>query len=219
MSTSFAILSLLVAGYRIRKGLFTRPEWALLSFWALHLVLEFLQLFFDLKSYHFEIRFFQPADFLVFGWLAWGVVTWWRRVRWLAVAAVAAVAVYNAVMLVKAQLPVGRRAAYAAACEWAASRIRADWHGPARDAECAFSIKEYHLPNRPVVDAHSARVPYLVGGRLDMAEAVFKDVDVPDYWIQDIASEDPPKSGYELVDVFRRGRYELHLYRRGKADE
>ena len=217
MSTLFACLALPALYYRYRQGLAKRTELILAAFWATHLVIEFLQLFFDLKSFHFEIRFFQPADFLTFGWLAWGALELWRRFRFLrffmVIFALCAVT-YDTILLVKAQLPVGRRSAYAAACEWAVDAIKRDWRGAKRDNADIFDIKEYHLPNRPIIDAFSARVPYLVGGRLDVAEAVFADVDKCDYWVHDLHYETPPATGFDKIGVFKRNGREFELYRR-----
>lgn len=222
MTTVFTLLALVVAAYRIRRRLFTRAEWILLVLWAGHFVLELGFMYVDHMFFRFEARFFRPADFLTWFWLAWAVVELWRRGkawRGILVAALALIVTYDGVMLARAKIPVGRRNAYAAACDWAAEKIRSDWKGPASDTNFVFALGEYRTDRRPIVDCHSARVPYLVGGRSngmdDGVEKKVRELDRPDYWIQDLRQDDPPKGDdWVLMDTFRRGKYELPLYRR-----
>lgn len=217
MTTALTLLSLAVAAYRIRKGLFTRVEWLLLALWLGHFALEEAQLLVKFHHFRYDPRYFRPASFLSWIYLCWGVAAVWHR-RWLrrlALALVAAAGVYDLVMVFKPVLPFGRRSAYVRACDWAVDRIREDWSGPVRDPERVFSLSEYHTPYRPVVFAHVARVPYLLGGR----QALLTDFgaeDLPDYWVIDSRRDDPPPpgSGFELLDAFRTGRFEFELYRR-----
>lgn len=234
MTAAFTILSLGFAAYRIRKGLFTKPEWLLLAIWAAHFLLESVQLvsFASLSlhrpapEYFYSARFMCPADFLTWGWLAWGIVRLKRLWKY-ALAAGALVVVYDAVLLVKPKLPVGRRGAYVAAANWAAEKIRADWaaRGEGATGEYVFDLGEYRTAARPVVDCHTARVAYLVGGRSNgIAEGdpkhedarleKLKTLDEADYWIQDLRTDDSPGADWELMDTFRRGKYVLPLYRR-----
>jgi len=225
VTTAFTILSLCVAAYRIRRRLFTRAEWILLALWAGHFLFELAVMYGEFMRFRFEARFFRPAEFLTWGWLAWGVVRlWccgpgWRRMFF---ALLGLVLLYDGIMLTRAKIPAGRRNAYAAACDWAAEKIREDWKGPACDTNFVFTLGEYRTDRRPVVDCHSARVPYLVGGRSNgMDDGVYEQVaelDRPDYWIQDLRTDDPPTgSEWELMGTFRRGKYELPLYRRVPA--
>ena len=214
MTALFTVLGLLAAGYRIRKGLFTKAEWLVLCIWLGHFALEELQLIANLHHWRYDPRYFRPADFLTWGWAAWGAVNWWRRAKWPLVALLVATCVFDAVLVIKPMLPFGRRGAYVRACDWAVERIRADWRGPARDATNVWSLAEYHLPNRPVVEAHVARVPYLLNGRPALLTD-FGAIDWPDYWIIDTRRDDPPPQGrFDLVDTYRRGRYTFELYRR-----
>lgn len=222
MTTLFTILSLAVAAYRIRKRLFTRPEWILLALWVAHFLFELAVMYGEYMRFRFEPRFFHPAEFLIWFYLAWGAIELWKRGgfrRLLLCAALTLIVAYDVVLLVRPKIPGCRRNAHAGACEWAAEKILADWKGPARDSTFVFSLGEYRTNRRPIIDCHSARVPYLVGGRSNgMDDGVVEQVrelDRADYWIQDLRADDPPQGDeWELMDVFKCGKYELPLYRR-----
>lgn len=213
MTTALTILSLAVAAYRIKKGLFTRLEWFLLLFWLGHFALEEAQLIVKFHHFRYDPRYFRPASFLSWIWLAWGLSTYWSKVKWYALSALAAICIFDAVLVIKPKLPFGRRGAYVRACDWAVEKIRADWKGPSRDPDIGFSLGEYHTPYRPVVMAHVARVPYLLNGRQALLTD-FGKVDHPDYWIIDTRRDDPPQAGFELVDTFRQGKFTFELFRR-----
>ena len=214
MTIALTVLSLAVAAYRIKKGLFTRLECFLLCLWLGHFALEEAQLLVKFHHFRYDPRYFRPASFLSWIWLAWGVSAWWPKIKWYVLSALAAGCVYDAVMVIKPNLPFGRRGAYVRACDWAVGRIRADWKGPNRDQDPVFSLKEYHTPYRPVVQAHVARVPYLLNGRQALLTD-FGKADYPDYWIIDVKRDDPPpKSGFDLLDTYRRGKFKFELYRR-----
>lgn len=216
MTTPFLIISLLIAGYRIKKGLFTRVEWLILLFWCVHFCLEQFQLIAEGCCFKYDARYFRPAEFLLWPWMAWGIAKLWsskiRFAKPVILLAGILIAVYDGVLVVKARLPIGRRSAYIAACDWAAEKIRADWKGLAVDPENRFSLYEYHIPNRPCVWAHVARLPYEIGGRNFPDVEEFKEA--PDYWIDDLRVSDPPTEGYVLLDTFKRGKYEFPLYKR-----
>lgn len=213
MTTLFTVLGLLVAGYRIRKGLFTKVEWLILGIWLGHFALEEFQLIAKFHHWRYDPRYFRPADFLTWGWAAWGATNWWHRAKWPLVALLAGTCVFDAVLVIKPNLPVGRRGAYVRACDWAVARIRADWRGPTRDETNVWSLVEYHTPYRPVVEAHVARVPYLLGGRHSLLEDFGMDVDLPDYWIVETSRDDPPPPSHEHVDTYQDGKYTFELYR------
>ena len=213
MTTLFTVIGLIVAGYRIRKGLFTKVEWLILCVWLGHFAFEELQLITKFHHWRYDPRYFRPADFLTWGWAAWGMSRWWRRTKWLAVALLVGTCVFDLVLVVKPKLPFGRRGAYVRACDWAVERIRADWKGPARDTEPVFSLEEYHTPYRPAVFAHVARVPYLLNGRQALLTD-FGETDYPDYWIIDTRRDDPPPPDFDRIDTFRQGKFAFELYRR-----
>lgn len=131
---------------------------------------------------------------------------------------VAALTVHAAVFLVKAHVPGARRCQYVAACDWAAERIRADYGGPKADATPFFSWLEYHPLSRPCVDAHSARVAYLVGGR-GASLAGCGLADIPDYIV-----DEPHKANrewwqyadYEELAARTFGKRKFIIYKRIK---
>lgn len=213
MTTVLTVLSLAVAAYRIKKGLFTCLEWFLLLFWLGHFALEEAQLIVKFHHFRYDPRYFRPASFLSWIWLACGLSTYWSKVKWYALSALAAICIFDAVLVIKPNLPFGRRGAYVRACDWAVGKIRADWKGPARDPDIGFSLGEYHTPYRPVVMAYVARVPYLLNGRQALLTD-FGKVDFPDYWIIDVRRDDPPRAGFELMDTYRQGKFAFELYRR-----
>ena len=216
MTTLFTVLGLAVAVYRIRKGLFTKLEWLILCVWFGHFAFEELQLAFDLRRFRYDPRYFRPADFLTWGWVAWGASNWWCRAKWPMIALLTGTCIFDAVMVIKPMLPFGRRGAYVRACDWAADRIRADWNGPDRDQDPVFSLEEYHTPYRPVVQAHVARVPYLLNGRQALLTD-FGAADMPDYWIIDVQRDiPPPRNLFDLIGTYRRGKFTFELYRRNE---
>lgn len=220
MTTLFSILSVLVLAYRAKKRLLTKPELVLLAIWCVHFILEEAQTFLYLGHFYYGARYLRPAEFLLWGYLAWGIVhlreIFPRLDRRLLLLPLICIVIYNVVLLVKPRLPVGRRGAYVAACEWAADKIRSDWQGPQKDEEFVFSVRRYRVPDRPVIDCYSARLPYVVGGRSNgnAVDEKTTELDQADYWIQDLRWEDPPGEGWELMDTFERGKYKFPLYRR-----
>lgn len=223
MTTLFTLLSFAVVFYRFKKRLLTKAEVVLMLIWAGHFVLEELQVVAAHSGhFYYDARYLRPAEFLLWGELAWALVhvrEIFPRIRpRIFLIPFLLLLLYNAVMLVKPRFPVGRRGAYVAACDWAAEKIRADYQGPRKDAESVFSLGRYRVPDRPVVDCHSARLPYLVGGRSNGNDEDEKTamLDQADYWIQDLRTDDPPGEGWELMGTFKRGKYELPLYRRVK---
>ena len=82
MTTILTVLSLAVAAYRIKKGLFTRLEWFLLCLWFGHFALEEAQLLVKFHHFRYDPRYFRPASFLSWIWLAWGLSHWWSKVKW-----------------------------------------------------------------------------------------------------------------------------------------
>lgn len=213
MTTVLTLIGLVIAAYRIRKGLFTRLEWFVLIGWLVHFGLEEIQMIGEWHRFKYDPRYFRPVDFVTWGWAAWGLGKWWSCVKWLALFGLIAALVYDGVMLAKPNIPGSSRAGKVAACDWAADRIRADWQGPAETDNNPFDLEEYHVKGRPLVWAHVARVPYLLGGCLGPLPAPGRPNN-PDYWIDDIDKEDPPTFGYVLLDTFKYGRREYRLYRR-----
>lgn len=220
MTTLFTILSILVIAYRAKKRLLTKVELVLLAIWFIHFVFEESQVVLYVGRFHYDPRYLRPAEFLLWGWLAWGLVhlseilPQFNR-RWLLLP-LGLIVIYNSILLIKPRLPVGRRGAYVAACDWAAEKIRSDWQGPVKDEEFVFSIRRYRVPDRPVIDCYSARLPYVVGGRSNgnAVDEKTVELDQADYWIQDLRWEDPPGEGWELMDTFTRGKHKFPLYRR-----
>jgi len=219
MTTAFTVLSLLAVAYRMRKKLVTRAEWMLLALWLGHFAIEELQLVAHMRRFYYGARFMRPAEFLLWPWGAWAMARFWRAApvaKRIVLAVLLLAVVYDSVLLIKANLPVGRRGAYVAAANWAAEKIGRDWRGPAADGKAIFDAGEYRTALRPVVDCHTARLAYLVGGRsngIETSEEI-EHADRPDYWMQDVRREDPPGDGWELMGTYRRGKYELPLYRR-----
>lgn len=214
-----AFLSLAVIAVRIRRRQFSRAEGALLAVVAVNYAVVVGQSLFEGGHFHLnfpEARYTIQSTLLLYPWGIWGVISLFRSGRLASrclAAAFAGFAILAVVMLVKSKIPGSRRHAYVRACDWAVERIRADWDGPSKDAAFEFYPQEYHSPNRPVVQAHTARLPYLLNGRLSSLDIVGK-VDTPDYWFDDIDREVPPKKGYDKLDSYRCGNYRFELYRR-----
>lgn len=216
MTTLFTILGLVVAAYRIRKGLFTKIEWLILCIWIGHFTFEELQLIWKFHHWRYDPRYFRPADFLTWGWTAWGASNWWCRAKWPMIALLTGTCIFDAVLVIKPMLPFGRRGAYVRACDWAVERIRSDWKGPSRDGTNVWSLAEYHTPYRPVVQAHVARVPHLLNGRQALLTD-FGAIDLPDYWIIDVQRDiPPPRNLFDLIGTYRRGKFSFELYRRNE---
>lgn len=226
MTTVLTVLSLAVAAYRIKKGLFTKLEWFLLLLWAGHFALEEAQLIVKFHHFRYDPRYFRPVGCISWVWLAWGLSNWWHKVKWYALGLFAAACLYDAVMVFKPLIPGSRRHAYVQACDWAVDIIRRDWKGPRQDAQDVFSLREYHVPYRPIVHAHVARVPYLLGGRYSFMEH-FNRVDTPDYYVVDVKRdhrlwlpEERPFSpypwlpDYTRVDTARFGKRTFEIWRR-----
>lgn len=216
---ALVLFSLGVIGWRIRQRRFTRAEGMLLAVVAVNYAIVVGQSLFEGGRFRLnfpEARYTIQSTLLLYPWGIWGILSAFKTAklarRCLAVT-FAGFAVLATVMLGKSKLPCSRRYAYVRACDWAVERIRADWHGPATDRKYDFHQKEYHRPNRPVVQAHTARLPYLLNGRLSSLDIVGK-VDTPDYWFDDIDREVPPKKGYDKLDSYRCGNYRFELYRR-----
>ena len=212
----FALLGIAALVWRKRQGRLTRVEILTLAVAFVAVSLVWLQIVIcDHKPFP-ERRYYSQALLLIFPWAVWGLRELCRIRRWpfarILGAAVVGIAIYDGVMLVKAGLPVGRRAAYSAACDWAAKEIAADWKGPARDAEIDFMLEQYVTPARPIVDGYTRRIAYLVGGRRLSNQRL--DVEVADYWIGDMGRQTPPAEGYEKMGEFTHGKYSFGLYRR-----
>ena len=216
------LFSLAVIAYRLKKRLFTREEALILAIIVVAVVVTAVQ---SLSQGNFkrlrlpEMRYWYQATAPLLGWTVWALT----RLRYRALASKAAligvVAVLLAIdfaMLLKPHLPFARRYAHVEACNWAAEIIKTDWRGAVADKTNYYSDHEYNLPNRPCVYAHSARLSYLVNGRLeDMPH--FAKRDLPDY-ICDEAGEESLESylptRYELIGEKTFGKRKFVLYRR-----
>lgn len=170
-----------------------------------------------------ERRYWLQGFVLLFLWAAWGACrlsdALARRlppVRFVLPALLAVLLALDAVALFKPLIPVGRRHVHVQAGDWAAAAIRADWNGPARDEKVAFSIRDYHPAERPIVEtpAHLRRVGYQVGGRHPRMES-FGAEDAPDYVLdENNQSATVAKGGYERMAERTFGKRHFTLYRR-----
>ena len=175
---------------------------------------------FEGGHFHFNLpeqRYTIQVLILLIPFLVALVGKWKNAAKGILPAAVCCCAIYQGVMIVKAHLPWGRRAAFYAASEWAIEKIRADYRGPAVDLSNPFNAGEYHRPNRPVVSAHNPRVGYLLGGR-DQSMRTFGKVDLPDYWVTGHFDEAFPKyrDRFELMDSLSIGKRTFGLYKKVK---
>lgn len=215
----FALLGIAALAWRKRKGQLTRVEVVTLGVAFVAVLMVWLQIVICDHRLFPERRYYSQALLLLFPWAIWGLREFCRIRRWpfarILGAAVVGFAIYDGVMLVKARLPVGRRAAYSRACDWAVKEIAADWKGPARDAETGFMLRQYVTPDRPIVDCYTRRIAYLVGGRRLSKWRVHTEV--ADYWVGDLHRQTPPAEGYEKMGEFEHGKHAFGLYRR-KAD-
>ena len=223
---TIAVLAIL---FRLAKGLFTRQEALVLAVFLANFLFVFLQSAICDSVWMPERRYFIPGGVLLLGWTAWGVFAFSRAcaakfplARFAFPVLVAVFALIEVVMLVKPVVPGSRRHAYLAALDWAMPRIAADWHGPAADERVAFFPGEYRDVGRPIVHAHTARLPYLFGGRNDSVSHLFAD-DAPDYIFDeerkiDLAAFADKSARYELMDKVAFGSRTFALYRRVGKD-
>ena len=216
--------------WRLATKRFTAAEWILLVIGALtYLVLAGQMLgCWGLKYYEPpEMRYWIQAGVLWLGWTAWGLLEvsrlvaerWWKPARFLLPLVVAVFAAIDFAMLVKPHVPGSRRWAAVVACDWAAKVIRADYKGPARDAESVYSDVEYHEAKRPVVRAHTGRLAYLLNGR-EGSPSKFGAIDLPDYVFDECHKVKLPEGAkYEFMQRFvAPGRKPFELYRRVKEE-
>lgn len=216
-----ALIALVAILYRVQKRLFTRAEGVLLAIVAANVALIWAQIAIKDHAAFPEKRYWIQSFVLLLGWTAWGVQAFCRSaaakripgIRFLFPLIVALFALNDLVMVVKPHIPVGRRHAWVSACNWAAERIRADWKGPAQDAEDVFSVQQYHRPNRPCVAGHTARIAYLVGGRVASTNE-FGRLDRPDYICKEESKIGKLGPDYELMDRVPFGKRRFALYRR-----
>jgi len=216
------VIALLAIAYRVRMRLFTKAEFAVLSIFIVNWVTIELQIAICDHVPFPEKRYWVQAGVLLLGWTAWGMYrlssamsSRFRPARYILPAAVAGLAVVEIVMVMKPHIPGSRRYAYLRAVDWAAEKISADWNGPAMDEHMGYSSLNYRHPNRPVVCAHTARLPYVLNGR----RSTVLDGDVPDYICDeegkiDLAAERLHGARYELMDRLTVGKRTFALYRR-----
>lgn len=213
---AFSLFSLLVVGYRVRRGLFRKVEWALLGLVAAVGILILMQCCFAFGRFRWELpewRYVGQASVVLYGWGVWGVMTLLSRwSRHILVAIVVSLSIYHGIMLCKSHLPFGRRAAFVRASEWAMEKIRRDYHGPTCDIGNVRSPWEYHRSNRPIVHGHNPRIGYLLGGR-DESISIFGAVDMPDYWVTGHFDDGFDPGAYEFMDELTIGKRNFRLYR------
>ena len=226
------VIAFLAIAYRIRKHLFTKAEFAVLSIFIANWVIIELQISICDHCLFPEKRYWVQAGVLLLGWTAWGICRFssalsykFRPARYVLLVAVACLVVVEIAMLVKPHIPGSRRYAYLQAVDWAAEKIRADWKGPAMDEHVKYLSSNYRHPNRPVVCAHTPRLPYVLNGRrsLHSDESVYDILDIPDYICDeegklDLAAKWLHGAKYELMDRLTTGKRMFALYRR-KGDE
>ena len=172
-----------------------------------------------------ECRYWIQVGVLLMGWVIWGVDAIANAVmrrfprikimRFLLVAIILGFALNDIVMLFRSSIPNTRRNLNVKACEWAAKRIASDWQGPCKDAENPIAIGEYHIPNRPVVAAHTKRLAYVLNGRNERTSCYGK-IDYPDYVFNESHRIDWQnyKCEYNLIDDLELGKKHFFLYRR-----
>lgn len=215
---ALALFSIAVILWRLKWRRASRAEVLLAGLVLMNFLVVFAQEKFGGVHPFPEARYYNQTYLLLYPWGIWGVLQLMSKVKRINARICLGVvfgvfAIYDGVMLIKAHLPVGRRSAYEASIQWALPKIAADWQGPKRDELSVMNGKDYHTPYRPVVAAHSARLPYLLGGRDSIFWAYEKE-DVADYWFSDIRRDEPPAKGYDLMDEFKQGKYTFQLYRR-----
>ena len=185
---------------------------------AIAYLLIIAQISFEGGCFHFNLpeqRYTIQALILLIPFVAALILKWSKVAQYVLPTAVVLCVIYHGIMIAKAYLPWGRRAAFYAASEWAIEKIRNDYQGPTVDAYNPFSAGEYHRPNRPVVSAHNPRVGYLLGGR-DQSMHIFGKTDLPDYWVTGHFDEDFPKYSqqFKLMDELTIGKRKFGLYKR-----
>lgn len=209
--------------WRIRRGLFTRAEAVVLAVFAVNwLVIELQIAICDHRPCP-EKRYWVQAGILLSGWAVWGVRelvrTLSRRVPVLKQALpliVCGFAAFELGMLLKPHIPLSRRHVHLAACAWAAERIQADWKGPRHDEESHYVDAEYVDGRRPRLFAHTARLPYVLGGRLAsyLPPAL---VEVPDYLVDeepvDFDDEAMRDLRFERLETLDVGSRKFAIYR------
>ena len=214
---------------RIKTKRFTAPEGVLLSVGILtYLVLAGqILVCWGLKKFEPpEMRYWIQAGVLWLGWTAWGLseasralARKWSPAKFLLPLVVAVLAAIDVAMLVKAHVPGSRRNAYLRACDWAEEKIRADYRGPAKDAEWVYSDEEYHDEKRPALVAHTGLLAYRLNGR-HASPGKFGAIDLPDYVFDEDKKVRLPKgASYELMDRLRVGKRPFSLYRRVKESK
>lgn len=215
------VIAALAIAYRVRMRLFTKAEFAVLAIFVANFAMIELQIAICDHQLFPEARYWVQSGVLLLGWTAWGIYrlssalsSRFRPARYILPAVVACLAVVEIVMIIKPHIPGSRRYAYLQAVDWAAERIRADWKGPAVDEHMERSNLNYRPPNRPIVCAHTSRLPYVLNGRRGVA---FVD-DVPDYICDeekklDLDSEWLHGARYELMDRLAVGKRTFALYR------
>jgi hypothetical protein len=221
---AIAVLALLAVAWRIRIRVFSRVEIALLSLVIVNWVMIWAQINVADGVAFPEKRYWIQSFVLICGWAVWGVDSLARfcsrrnRIfRYIIPVALLILVLFDMVMLFKPHIPLGRRYAYAKACVWAENIIKNDWDGPKIDKDNPFSVKEYHLPCRPIVHAFSQRLAYDLKGRRDNVK-IFGNVDTPDYIVIDKRKEEGPKQGYEKLATRTFASRDFEIYRR-KNDE
>ena len=220
------LIAVAAIAWRIATKRFTTPEWILLAIGALTYAVLAGQILvcWGLKEFEPpEMRYWIQAGILWLGWAAWGlseasrvVAQKWRPAKFLLPLVVAVLVAIDVAMLVKPHVPGSRRNAYLRACDWAEEKIRADYRGPAKDAEWVYSDEEYHGEKRPALVAHTGLLAYRLNGR-HASPGKFGAIDLPDYVFDEDKKVRLPKGArYELMDRVSFGRRSFSLYRRVK---
>lgn len=217
---ALAVIALIAIFYRLKCRAFTRAEGVLLALIAANLLLIWAQIAIKDHATFPEKRYWVESFILLLGWSAWGIVAFCKSsfarripfVRFLLPLIIALFAINDLVMCIKPRIPVGRRHAWVAACDWAEERIRADWRGPAKDEKDVFSTRQYHHPNRPCVAGHTARIAYLLNGRVASINE-FGKLDKPDYICKEESKIGKLGAEYELMDRVQFGKRRFALYR------
>lgn len=216
-----ALIALVAIIYRIKTRAFTRAEGVLLALIAGNFLLILAQIVIKDHVAFPEKRYWVQSFILLLGWTAWGIgavcksslARRFKPIRYLFPLIVVLFAINDLVMVIKPRIPVGRRHAWVAACNWATERIRTDWKGPAKDAADTFSIRQYHQPKRPCVAGHTARIAYLLDGRVASVNE-FGEMDRPDYICKEESKIGKLGADYEFMDRVQFGKRRFVLYRR-----
>lgn len=215
-----ALIALVAIIYRIKTRVFTRAEGVLLAIIAANFLLIWAQIVIKDHAAFPEKRYWVQSFTLLLGWTAWGIgavcksslARRFKPIRFVFPLIVALFALNDLIMVIKPKIPVGRRHAWVAACNWATDRIRADWKGPAQDETDVFSTRQYHQPKRPCVAGHTARIAYLLNGRVASINE-FGKIDRPDYICKEEAKIGKLGDDYELMDHIQFGKRRFALYR------